>query len=113
MNGTSLIRGAIVTALIVAAGTLPGCDKGLKCKPVTVNSGCQARCARVIQRDGKELMCTDQVLSTSTGENSILQRQTKKVTTRRLDAEVCFAVIDRTVADDAIRKELGLKCQGP
>ena len=97
--------------LALALCGLWGCESGLECRTVTVNSGCQARCARVIDKDGGQWMCTDQVMSTSSGENSILQRQTRKVTTKRLDKEVCCPVVDRTVADEAIRKQLGLKCQ--
>lgn len=99
--------------LVGLAMMLTACESSLECRPVTVNSGCEARCARVIKTDGKELMCTDQLLANQEGENAILQRKTRKITTKKLDAEVCFPVVDRKIADEAIRAELGLKCAAP
>lgn len=108
-----LSRFVVVAALFGLGATLAACESGLECRPVTVNGGCEARCAKVIEKDGKQLMCTDMLLVNATGENAILQRKTKKVTTRKLDGEVCFPVKDRKVADEAIRKQLGTLCAGP
>ncbi len=100
----TLVIGCAALALFSA------CEAGIECRPVTINSGCEARCARVIKKDGKQLMCTDQLLATETGENAILQTKTKKITTMKLDKEVCFPVVDRKVGDEAIRMELGNQC---
>jgi hypothetical protein len=109
---TAHLAGALLLAF-AAMAALPACKSSLECRPVEVNSGCEARCSRVIKKDGKELMCTDQLLANQVGENAILQRKTKKITTKKLDAEVCFPVVERKIADEAIRKELGNKCQAP
>ncbi len=108
----------LLTALalaLIALAALGACDKGADaCPDVVVSESCTLRCARKTQEAAATQICGKSLMVKSGGTNEILQRDTKRIEFRQLDAETCFEVDATgalTRAED--KKTLQERCEAP
>lgn len=105
---------AILAALALGLPMAACKDGAQDCPDVAVTDDCTLRCGRTANEGGAKKVCGKYLMLSDVGNNEILQRKTKRIETRQLPAETCYAIDAAgalTSADD--RKTLEAICKSP
>ena len=104
-----------ILTITIACFALPACESSKKsCPDVKVTENCEIKCKRTTEENGVTKVCGKYLMLMAVGNNEILQRKTKRIETRQLPKETCYAIDEaQNLTDQKEKSFLEAVCKSP